>query len=452
MANHLTRTLFSVACSLVWSSCGDDAKEPAPTVLDAAVGPATGSTGSAPPAAADAGGAGPVVVGMDASTPPAPPTDSVFALHYTVTTEGDTRISYVYLSKTLDFPERIDVKQSREFFGYANSTAVNGFLLMSEEGSVMKKYAISSDLKWSEAAQISFANYADLDDVGFWRQAIAGPHSGFLLHNGSSRLIWDPTDFKIGKDVTETQLAPKRDGLELSFSANRDPANATPWKGPVLRPFNYQGEDAAGKWITSPDSLVVRYAPETFAEQSVTNVPCPDLQVPSQDEQGNTYFSGQGVDAHKALFPQGVRPCVAKFDASGTYDPSFTSDFAALTGGRLLGAFRYVRNGIAIGTVLHHEEVQADYTKPLDEATDKELAKHWYLWTFDLNARTAKQTSLKTPVPRAFMSAEFGERYFVFPVAWEPVSEVTNYELSLDGTLTPRFKTPGFAYTLAQVR
>jgi hypothetical protein len=450
MHKKLTRTVLSAAC-VIACACGDD-DNPTPagdggTIIDANVQP--------PPTNEVKNDSGTVtpVPSIDAGTD-AGSTDHVYALHYSVTAEGDNRVSYVYLSKTLDFPERIELSQSREFFGYANSIEASGFLVMSDEGSVMRKWAISSDLKWSEVTSISFASYEDTDDVGFWRQTVVNPTSAFLLHNVTDRLVWNPTEFKILRDVTETTLPLKKDGLDLAFAAHRDPSPSVDYKGPPLRPFGYEGENAQGDWVTSPNSLVVRYEPETYAEAAIYDVPCRSLQAPSQDEQGNTYWSDTGYEAQDALFPATgkAKPCVAKFGPDGVYDPTWTTDFASWTGGRLVGTWRYVRDGIAVGTVLHHEEVTADFTQAPSEATLEELAKHWYLWTFDLKTKTAKQTALKTPVDRGFMSAEFGDRYFILQTPWEPRSEVQNYEVSIDGTVKPAFKTAGGAYTLSEVR
>jgi len=430
MIRYMCPVSLSLACAFALAACGDDGSNETVNVEDA-------STSDAGDGDGDGGGDdGPV-----------------FALSYAVLQEGDNRVSYQYLSKTLELPARIRTEDSKEFYGYSNSAVVDGHLLTSDEGSVMRKYAISDDLEWTQVDEMSFANYEDLDDVGFWRQHLASPTSGFLLHNTTDRLIWNPTTFKIGDDVTDTMLPLMRDGLALAYSAHRDPSPNEVWDGPVLRPFQYEGENEDGEWITSHESFVVRYAPETFEEEEVYEVPCPALQVPSHDEDGNTYYSDHGYDAHRALFPgDWPRPCVARFDGDGEYEPDFTTDFSSWTDGRLVGTFRYIRDGIAVAVVLHHEETDIDFTEPFSEEASAELAKHWYLWIFDLENETAEQTSLQTSVPRAFMSAAFGDRYFILPVPWDPVAETQNYEIELDGTVKEAFVSPGFAYTFAQVR
>jgi len=233
--------------------------------------------------------------------------------------------------------------------------------------------------------------------------------------------------------------------LQLDATFNRQPRMLS---GPILKPFFYRDSD----WFLFGDTTSIAvYDPITNAEQAVIDVPCPSLEVPSQDEAGNTYFSSWSYGPILGLYGLGPELCVRRITPDSALDASWTPDLSAWTGGRPIKVFRYMREGRAVATVLHADEVDIDVNAGYDEEVALELDNHWRLWLLDLEAETARPIDGIEGIGSGFSWANFDGRTFVF-VPNADWSRSSVYELDIDGNATKRFETRGFINDWIRVR
>jgi hypothetical protein len=361
-----------------------------------------------------------------------------YALQTMIYNPDDTVTSYVVLTDTLELTGELSLDEAREFPSYAFITTVGGKLLVSSgEEPVITQFDIAKDHVWKEQASLSFANLGvESWGAGFERHWFLDEHTAYLTLEVTSRIIWDPTSFEILDIKEDTKLNRKRDGLTLDATFNRPPRDL---QGPVLKAFFYHDED----WVQFGERTAIAvYDPETHEERAILDVPCPALEVMSQDEQNNTYFSPWTFGPQAALFGQGPELCIRRVKSDATLDEEWTPDLTTWTGGRPVMVFRYWGNGKAIGSVLHTDEVDGDYSAGFDEELAQQLNSHWRLWLFDLETQTARPIQGIGNTSSGFNMEIMDERAFVF-VTDPEWSQTTVYEIEQDSAATARFTVNG---------
>lgn len=388
----------------------------------------------------------------DDSSPASTPTPSgnsghVYALQTLVYQPDDSVMSYVALTDTLDVEDELPLDDARELPGYAFITNIGGKLLLStDEAPTIFQYEIGEGFVWDETGSVSFANQGlPSYGAGFERHWFLNERVAYLTLEVTGRVVWDPTQMRILEVKEDTQIESERDGLVLDATFNRPPQLL---EGPVLKPFYYRDQD----WfLFGPTTPIAVYDPETHDERDVIEAPCPALEVISQDEQGNTYFSPWSYGPTLSLFGEGPVPCIARVKPDLAVDSNWTMDLSTWTEGRPVHVFRYVADGQAIGTVLHVDEVEGDFESGYDEALVLELDSHWRLWHFDLDAETARPIEGIGPTGSGFSMAELDGRNFLF-VPNEDWSETTIYEVDAQGTAEAHFTVQGIVNNWIKVR
>jgi hypothetical protein len=384
---------------------------------------------------------------IDASEVGSGEPQAVYALHTGIAQPDGTNIGYVALLPSLDVSGELSLAGAREFPGYAFITSVNGKLLVSDgEAPTVTQFDVSDALDWIETATLSFASVGSFPfGASFERHWFLDDHVAYLTTDVTSRVVWDPTDFVIRGVMEDTTLEAERDGLVLDAAFNRPPRMP---QGPVVKLYYYRDED----WFRfGPETPVVVFDPETHAEASVVNVPCPALETSSQDERGNTYLSPWTYGPELGLFGEGPETCIRRLNADAALDAGWTPDLRSWTGGRPVQTFRYLRDGKALGTVLHVDEVEGDFASGYDAALAEELRAHWRLWFFDLERESAQPILGIGPSSPGFSMDNVDDRTFVF-VPNEEWGETTVYELGLDGAATARFTVDGTVSRLIRLR
>jgi hypothetical protein len=373
--------------------------------------------------------------------------EPLYALQVVVFDPDFNASSYVVLSNTLDL-DAISLDQAREFPGFVSIMAAGGKLLVtaSDEPRVTR-FEISSGFDWTEEGSLGFGNQGAMT-ADVTQQFFASEHVAYLGVDATSRVIWDPTDFVIvGMRERSALSVEPRDGLQLEPAFNR---TAWIWRGPVLRPFYYRDE----AWFEfSANSEVVAYDPETHEERETFSIPCPALENATQDEAGYTYFSTWNYEPTLFLFGEGPKPCVARFTPEGVYDPEWTPDLSAWTGGRHPQVLRYLADGKAVASVLHHEEVQADWSGGYSAEVGDEVVggNHFHLWLFDLQAQTAQELAGVEASNAQYQGKTIDGRSFVF-LPYDLWGRSRVYELDPEGTATQRFESTGWVYDWVRVR
>jgi hypothetical protein len=369
----------------------------------------------------------------------------VYALQTMVSTD-DSVTSYVSLSRTLDL-EGTSLAGAREFPGYAFITVVGGKLLVSDgERPTITRYEITADLGWRELDTVSFANQGVTGGAaGFERHWFLDETTAYVTLDVTKRVIWNPTDMLIRGVMEDSALELTRDGLQLDATFNRQPRRLA---GPVLKPFYYRDAD----WFKfGPTTPIAVYDPVSHVERAIVDVPCPALEVPSQDEAGNTYFSAWTYGPTLGLYGEGPALCVRRLKADGTLDEEWAPDLTAATGGRPVKVLRYMRDGLAVGTVLHVDEVEIDFSAGYDDEAAAELDTHWRLWLFDLQNETASPIQGIDTIDSGFLWANFDGRSFVF-VPYADWGRSKIFELGADSSATEVFDTDGVVNEWLRVR
>lgn len=373
--------------------------------------------------------------------------EPLYALHTVVFDPDFNATSYVTLSHTLEVTGSLS--GAREFPGWATMAAVGGHLLVADETEPrITRYGIGPDLAWNETGSLSFGNYG-VADAGFGRQWLLNEHTAYAELDVTQRVVWDPTDLVIRGVKEDTVLEPLRGKLEIEPGLNRQPRLH---RGPVLRPFYYVEKT---DWLEyAPTSQIAVYDPETGAERSVVDAPCPGLHVGTQDEAGNTYFGLWDALPKLALFGQGPAPCVARLKLDGTLDEQWAPDLAAWTGGRPVMVFRYVKNGKALANVLHLEELNADFSGPYDPDVGDQLdvGEHYRVWMFDLETQTAQPVTGLPNTSWGFHASDLDGRSFVF-LPYEDYGRTRVFEIDMaTGSAIERFETTGWVYDWVRLR
>jgi hypothetical protein len=372
-----------------------------------------------------------------------PDRGSAYALVTLVWGADGPPTGYVALTDSLDV-ESISLEQAREFPGYTSIGVADGQLLVSPsaEDPTIERYQITSTFDWIGTGTLSFGNLG-AEEVGFYRQYMAGDHSANVDVDVTGRLLWDPAGFLLEGTKSDAVLPLQRDGLDLFANFNRTQFN---FDQQIIRPFSHHDQD----WFRwSPDTQLVVYDTDTNEVAKVINAPCPGLDSITRDEQGRLYLSSWEYSALNPLIGNGAAPCTVRLNPDLAIDTSWDGDLTDMTQGRPVVNFRYVGGGRAIGVVLHDEEYgpDFDFSQYLQNVDDfwKDSAQFHRLWMFNIEARSG------TPVqgidafdfinPGIFHAVQAG-RIFVFVVGTDDAQTVV-YELEPDGRATRRFSVPG---------
>lgn len=372
----------------------------------------------------------------------------VFALMSQVYSVDD-RTVYVALTDTVDV-DAIELDDAREFPGVANFAPVGGRLLVSDgEQPIITAFSITPDLGWEEGPTVSFASYPLDDNANIYYHFVRDEHTAYLPFETSKRIVWDPTEMVISGTVEDSSLTMESDGMQLYAGGNR---NAVRFGGPVLQAFFYVSDD----WSEyGPSSQIAAYDPETHAETTVLDAPCPALSIATQDEAGNTFFGTWGYLGIRALYGEGPAPCAVRVTPDLAVDDDWTTDFTAWTGGRYVNNFRYVGNGKAIGNVLHHEELDADFDGPFDPAVEEAAwasGPHWRFWIFDLEAEEAHPVEgIDVDIGSGAQFAVFDDRTFVF-LPFDSWGRTKIYELDDQGNATEHLEVVGDVFKWERLR
>jgi hypothetical protein len=361
----------------------------------------------------------------------------LYALHTILFDPEFNATSYVELSDTLEL-DSFSFENAREFAGYAFIAAFDGKLLVSDgESPIITRYDFTNELEWPDGERLGFEQHGVTGgEAGFERHWFQSETIAYLTLGVTGRVVWDPTNFEILGVEEDSELPLKRGGLAIDDTFNRQPRVSD---APVLKPFYYHDED----WFEFGETtLVATYDPVTHAETSIIEVPCPAVEVPSVDEEGNTYLSAWTFGPVVSLYGEGPSLCVRRITPDATLDEAWAPDLTQWTEGRPVKVFRYLRDGKALATVLHTEDLAADFSTPYDPDVDADAESHYRLWLFDLDAAAATPVDGIGAMNSGFHSTTFDERTFVF-VPTDDWSATEVYEIDLDGVATRRFDTIG---------
>jgi|GEM_PF-5188691 len=364
---------------------------------------------------------------------------SVYALLWLVLGDEDTT-GYVQLTDSLDAEPALD--KAREFSGWTTMAAAGGNVLVAS-GDAPKLTSFPVDnTTWGEGQTLSFAN-TGATGVGFGQIWLLNKNVGYFMLDTTSRVVFDPSELKIGEIVEETKLElTRKGGLTLGGSWHRESSFAA--GDHINIPFSYYTEEG----VPGP-SVIASYDPETHAEAKLTEVECEGLEVSSVDEEGNSYYSAWWIGGVGYLSGRDPAPCVVRVKPDGSIDDGWPKNFLDQTGDRPVTAWHYIGKNKAIATVLHKEELDVDFSKEVDPNLE---LRPYYIWIFDLKTGEAHKLEGIEESAWGFQRAQFnGRTYLLIPnQSWQAT---TVYELDVEAeTVKPAFKVEGWLVDWIQVK
>ncbi|HEY6726949.1 MAG TPA: hypothetical protein VI197_23110 [Polyangiaceae bacterium] len=360
--------------------------------------------------------------------------------------DPEDRTVYVSLSDTLDISST-SLETAREFASVANFASVNGRLLISSgsEPSITE-FDVTDDFHWIRRRSVSFSEYPLQDNANFYYQFLVDDEHALLPFDGTKRILWNPSEMKIEGALEDTTLDSEEPRLTLEAGGNR---NSVHYDTAVMQAFHYHDDD----WYDyGSQSHIVVYDEHTFEEDRVLDVPCPGLSLATRDDAGNTYFATWDVPI-TSLLGEAPATCIAKVDPDGALLDTF--DPREWTEGRVVNNFRYVGDGRAFASVLHHEELGAATPEELDANGIDALSTsgpHWKLWLFDVEREHGEPVAgIDVAVGSGSQFAVIDGRTFVF-VPYDDWGRSKGYEIDEDGTASEHFDTVGDVFKWVRVR
>jgi hypothetical protein len=324
---------------------------------------------------------------------------------------------------------------------------LNGELFVASDIDLsVTRYDINDEQRWSDHGRVSFQNQG-LEGWQVQLGNLVGDEAAYMPFDVSSRLVWSPKGLEIDSKRTTSGVQIEKDGL----TAYGNGWDFSLKQGPPLFVFTYENLTDYGDRGTHVEVAV--YDPKTHEEQRVFEVPCPGISYTSQDEEGNTYLANWDYWPTRALYGLAPAACVRRLKLDGSLDETWVPDLTEWTGGRHVMYWEYLKDGKAIGNVLHHELLDADFSGALEPDVEYEIQNGEYYrpWLFDLVAETAKPIEgfeeMLWALPLATVD---GRTFAMLPYDDWRRSEV--YEISLDGTATHRFDAPGYVESWTRIR
>lgn len=110
-----------------------------------------------------------------------------------------------------------------------------------------------------------------------------------------------------------------------------------------------------------------------------------------------------------------------------------------------------MRDGLALGSVLHVDQANVDFSAGYDETAAASLDPLWRLWAFDLQSETAHEVAGLGAMGQSFHWARFDARTFVV-VPNAEWSRTQVFEVDASGNASPRFESTGWVGEWIRVR
>lgn len=284
------------------------------------------------------------------------------------TGEDDLGSLYGLLRNEIDLDvSRNDLaaERAKEFEAYTGVAVVGGEVVIGESTRPFaKKFQVSDDFRWTQVgtpAQLDFTDYVvdAVDGLNFYFQAIRG--TDMLLFYGADRTWrkhWNTADWRLGEEHTDSGDLPLGgDGWALGSTGNR--TDMRNWQGAIMQTFVMRDED----WNNGPQSWIAIYDESTFEQTGTIEVPCPGLEQQTMAENGDVYVSTSFNSPLYQLYGLQDASCIVRMKKDGTKDETWgNKKLSELTGGFDGVNFRYLKDGIAVANVLHHDRIEgADF-------------------------------------------------------------------------------------------
>ena len=265
--------------------------------------------------------------------------------------EDDSSTTYAKAVSSLDGQE-LDLTDAREFGGWSDMKVAGGWVFVSGgEEPVVERFTVNKRGQLEEAGRIGFANFADYADL-YMHTFISDTKAYFTTD--TEYVIWNPSTLEITGTIPFPEL-PARDGIEPFATLDR---------GVVLRDgklFHAVSWTDTTDYKMSDSSQIMVIDTDRDEVVDVLDVPCPDINVATDDGQGNLYFSNWVYSPAATLINAGAKACAVKIpEGSDQIEPSWTVTFDEVTGGHEGANLVFAGGGKALFSVFREDRNQRE--------------------------------------------------------------------------------------------
>jgi len=375
-----------------------------------------------------------------AGSDPAPSGGSAFVVGSLVSSpDGST--AYVHVLSSLEV-QTLDDGAAYEFPGQADVWSWNGKVYVADgEAPVVRRYTVAADRTLAQDGELNFAAYG-VASTAFWNAIWVSADKAYMANGQGVYVIWNPSTMAITgtmahptfDEVPGRLLRPASTDRGVVVSGNR-----------LYHPYYWTD---AGWTNYEPVSKIAVYDTDADRLIGVVDAACPGLDVATQDDRGNLYFSNWTGNVGLALVAGQAAPCGVKLDpATDTVDPAWTAPWPTIADGREASALRYSGDGHALLSVFHDERVSYDASSDPFAVIG---TANWEIWRMDLATRQASPVAGIALNSGATYMQRIGDlSYVLVPSAGYASSSV--YAVA-GGSASLRFATRGWGLRLFQVR
>ncbi|MCY1017463.1 MxcI [Pyxidicoccus sp. MSG2] len=388
-----------------------------------------------------------VLTGCD-EDPDKTPTDAgtedkpVYSLATSVFSQAGSA-TYVSVFDSLDVTG-LDLEKAREHSGFATIGAVDGMLFVGAgEGPELTRYTVGDDGSLTEAGKLSFASYG-LTSSPLYLNTFVDSSSAYMSLEETKRIVWNPSTMQIAGTAEAAGLAREREGLVAKSSYDR---------ARVVRDgYSFQ----AFYWTDGnyydflPSSQIAVYSNADDSLVKLIDAPCPGLDVATQDEAGNLYFSNWVFSAAAPVLEDDAPATCAVRIKKGelALDTGWTKSLSAMVGGRQTAAFRYLGNGVGVVAAFDKEHAGITAESQPNVVTG---GNHWKLWRVNLETGTGAPVEGLDYIAGGYYAFLIeGRTFLLLPTA--DYAKTSVWELGVNGAAVKRFETTGWAYQFVKVR
>lgn len=338
----------------------------------------------------------------------------------------------------------LDLEKAREHSGFATIGAVDGMLFVGAgEAPELTRYNVHSGGNLEEAGKISFANYG-LTSAPLYLNHFVDSTSAYLVLEETKRIVWNPSTMQISGVADAPGLARERSGLVVKSGYDR---SMVVRDGYSFQPFYWTD---GTYYDFSPSSQIAVYSNTDDSLVKLIDAPCPGLDVATQDEAGNLYFSNWVFSAAAPVLEEDAPDtCVVRIKKGELdLDAGWTKSLSAMVGNRQTAAFRYLGENVGVVAVFHDENVTInDDTEPSVITS----GNHWKLWRVNLETQAAAPVGGLDFIAGGYYAFRIeGRTFLLLPTA--DYAKTAVWELGVDGAAVKRFETLGWAYQFVKVR
>lgn len=338
----------------------------------------------------------------------------------------------------------VDYDQAFHVSGRADVWVWDGKVFIAEaETPRVTRYRVDEDLELvKDSEPLDFTN-TGLTSAQFWNAIWLSSEKAYMNNaTGDEYIIWNPRTMEIEGSVPRPDIEAREGFTVATSSTNR---GSTIRDGRAYHSYYWTDEN----WEKyEPDSRIAVYDVETDELIKVIEAPCPGLDVVTQDEEGNIYYSGwTGLPGLSLVLGQPTS-CVVKIPAgSDEIDEDFTFSWPEITEGRHGAALRYQSDGFGLFAAFHDERIEYDDNSDAFELIGTE---NWLTWRFNFETKAAEPLEDIAPNSGAIYVQPIGKVAYALVPTTDYLSSII-YEV--DGKKAkPLFETRGWSTRLFQLR